>query len=147
MLPIDLLCMTLAWAMPLRGRRLVCKRDVRGLDPDGCLVRRPHDRHHAPEDREAFAATSRVWGRPSGPPRENCQKVWMGELLPLDRSFLMGGFLNRFRWMASSSGCSSIGTSLDSFRMSKYRSATRPSIRGLRPYTEGPHVADAVIDA
>src|SRR5215831_12210438 len=37
-----------------------------------------------------------------------------GEVLPLDRSLLMGGFPNRFRCMISSSGCSSIGTSLDS---------------------------------
>lgn len=43
-----------------RGGRLVCKRDVRGLDPDGCLVRRPHDRHHAQENRDASAATSRA---------------------------------------------------------------------------------------
>jgi len=30
-----------------RGRRLAWQRDVKSLDPDGCLVRRPHGRHHA----------------------------------------------------------------------------------------------------
>jgi hypothetical protein len=29
---------------------------------------------------------------PSGTQREKCQKLWMGEVLPLDRSLLMGDF-------------------------------------------------------
>src|SRR5215510_3657197 len=30
-----------------------------GLDPDGCMVRRPHGRHHNSENRDASEATSR----------------------------------------------------------------------------------------
>ena len=41
-----------------RGRRLAWERDVRGLDPDGCLVRRSHGRHHTQENRDASAATN-----------------------------------------------------------------------------------------
>src|SRR5215468_7541420 len=73
-----------------RGGRLAWERDVRGLDPDGCLVRRSHSRHHTQENSDASAATSREWGIPSGPQREKCQELWKGEVLPLDRSLLMG---------------------------------------------------------
>jgi hypothetical protein len=63
----------------------------RGLDPDGWMVRRPHGRHHTQENREASAATSRgVWQ--AGRHGTKLSKVGYGEVLPLDRSILMGEF-------------------------------------------------------
>jgi len=34
----------------------------------------------------------RRWSMPSGTQRKKCQKLWKGEVLPLDGSLLMGGF-------------------------------------------------------
>src|SRR5215831_7212915 len=76
--------LTIFWGTDVaRGGRLVWKRDVRGLDPDGCLVRRPHGRHHRQENRDAAAATSREWGILRRPQRENCQRLWKGEVWTL----------------------------------------------------------------
>jgi hypothetical protein len=65
----------------------------RSLDPDGCLVRRPHGRYHAKENRGASEATSRgVECAQRNATEKSCQKLCKGEVLPLDRSLLMGVF-------------------------------------------------------
>src|SRR5437870_5586060 len=66
----------------------------RSLDPDGCLVRRPYGRHHAKENRGASEATSRgVEFAQRNATEKSCPKLCKGEVLPLDRSLLMGVFL------------------------------------------------------
>src|SRR6266446_5622463 len=81
-----------------RGRRLAWKQDVKSLDPDGCLVRRPHGRHHTQENRDASAATRREWSRSGGTQRKkSSQKLRKGGVLPLDKSLLMGAFPKRRR--------------------------------------------------
>ena len=63
----------------------------RGLDPDGCLVRRTDSRHHAKENRGASEATGRgVECAKRNATEKSCQKLCKGEVLPLDRSLLMG---------------------------------------------------------
>ena len=65
----------------------------RSLDPDGCLVRRPYGRHHAKENRGASEATSRgVEFAQRNATEKSCPKLCKGEVLPLDRSLLMGDF-------------------------------------------------------
>ena len=76
-----------------RGGRLACdaSETSRSLDPDGCLVRRPHGRHHAKENRGASEATSRgVECAKRNATEKSCQKLCKGDDLPLDRSLLMG---------------------------------------------------------
>lgn len=65
----------------------------RGLDPDGWMVRRLHSRHHTQENRDASEATSRgVEQAKRNATVISCQKLCKGEVLPLDRSLLMGEF-------------------------------------------------------
>src|SRR5215510_5973002 len=65
----------------------------RGLDPDGWMVRLPHGRHHNSENRDASAAISRGGVCQAEHNRKkSCQKLCKGEVLPLDRSLLMGEF-------------------------------------------------------
>src|SRR5262249_61329572 len=60
---------------------------------DGCLVRRPHGRHHAKENRGASEATSRgVECAKRNATEKSCPKLCKGDVLPLDRSLLMGDF-------------------------------------------------------
>ena len=49
-------------------------------------------RHYGNENTDASELANRGWSVPSGTQREKCQKLWMGEVLPLDRSLLMGDF-------------------------------------------------------
>ncbi len=71
-----------------RGRRLALGRDVKGLDLDGCVVRRPHGRHHTHENRDVSEATSR-WGEFASPSatKKSGQKLWEGEYCLLTRAF------------------------------------------------------------
>src|SRR5262249_22327420 len=63
----------------------------RGLDPDGCLVRRTDGRHHAKENRGASEAPSRrVECAKRNATEKSGQTLWKGEVLPLDRSLLLG---------------------------------------------------------
>jgi hypothetical protein len=70
-----------------RGGRLAGQRDVQGLDPDGCMVRRS----------EADTAATKTGTRLSSPVggrvclvEHNGKKLWKGDVLPLDKSLLMG---------------------------------------------------------
>ena len=63
-----------------------------GLEPDGWLVRRTRSRHHNKENRGASEATKRGECAKRTATEKNCQKLWKGEVLPLDRSLLMGDF-------------------------------------------------------
>ena len=49
-------------------------------------------RRHGNENMDASAMAKPGWSVPSGTQRENCQKLWRGEVLPLDWSLLMGDF-------------------------------------------------------
>src|SRR6266705_1778153 len=80
------------------GARTVPGADVwqeretsRSLDPDGWLVRRYGSRRHSNENTDASEITHRGWSVPIGTQRKKCQKLCTGEVLPLDRSLLMGG--------------------------------------------------------
>src|SRR4030095_1631475 len=65
----------------------------RGLDPEGCLVRRTDGRHHAKENRGVSEATSRgVECAKRNATEKSGPKLCKGEVLPLDRSLLMGIF-------------------------------------------------------
>ena len=64
----------------------------RSLDPDGWLVRRNGSRRHSNENTDASEITNRGWSVPIGTQRKKCQKLWQGEVLPLDGSLLMGDF-------------------------------------------------------
>ena len=65
----------------------------KGLDPDGCVVRRPYGRHHAKENRGASEATSRgVEFAQRNATEKSCPTLCKGEVLPLDRSLLTGVF-------------------------------------------------------
>ena len=66
----------------------------RSLDPDGWLVRRNGSRRQSNENTDASEITKREWSVPSGTQRKKCQKLWKGEVLPLDGSLLMGGGSN-----------------------------------------------------
>ena len=44
------------------------------------------------ENTDASELANRGWSVPSGTQREKCQKLWAGEVLPLDGSLLMGDF-------------------------------------------------------
>ena len=63
----------------------------RGLDPDGWMVRRQHNRHHVHENRDASEATSRGGVCLREHNGEKWSKVVTGEVLSLDKSLLMGG--------------------------------------------------------
>src|SRR5262249_21481509 len=56
---------------------------------DWCGAR---SRRHGNENRDASAMAKRGWSVPSGTQREKCQKLWTGEVWPLDGSLLMGDF-------------------------------------------------------
>ena len=49
-------------------------------------------RYHGNENTDASELANRGWSVPSGTQREKCQKLWTGEVLPLDGSLLMGDF-------------------------------------------------------
>src|SRR5713101_2002358 len=88
--------LTVCWGTTgARGGRLACdaSETSRSLDPDGCVVQRPHGRHHAQANRGASEATSRgVECAKRNATEKSCQKLCKGEVLPLDRSLLMGIF-------------------------------------------------------
>ena len=62
------------------------------LDPDGWLVRRTGSRYHNKENRGASEATKRWECAARNATGKSCQKLCTGEVLPLDKSLLMGGF-------------------------------------------------------
>src|SRR5262249_37869307 len=65
----------------------------RGLDPDGCVVRRPYGRHHAKANRGASEANSRgVACAQRNATEKSGPTLCKGEVWPLDRSLLMGVF-------------------------------------------------------
>src|SRR6266566_3874208 len=59
---------------------------------DWCGAR---SRRHGNENTDASEIANRGWSVPSGTQRKKCQKLCMGEVLPLDRSLLMGDFSRR----------------------------------------------------
>ena len=79
-----------------KGRRLARGRDVKGLDPDGCVVWRPHGRHHAHENRDASETTSRGGVCLTERNEKKWSKVVGGGVLSLDKSLLMGVY--PLRW-------------------------------------------------
>jgi hypothetical protein len=64
----------------------------RSLEPDGWLRRRTGSRPHNKENQGASEATHRGNGPNPNATEKSCQKWWKGEVLPLDRSLLMGDF-------------------------------------------------------
>src|SRR5215475_2192594 len=59
-------------------------------------------RHHGNENTDASELANRGWSVPSGAQREKCQKLWTGEVLPLDGSLLMGdSWVRRERCLSS----------------------------------------------
>src|SRR5262249_345051 len=66
-----------------------------GLDPDGCMVRRPHGRHCAQENRDASGATSRGGCARRNATEKSCQRWCKGKVWPLDRYYEgSGGYLS-----------------------------------------------------